>query len=78
VKKRIKELRAYLDPKDSRYQRSEQHRNIKAAIKLYQAGKIDGLQKVCIMDGEIVVEKEMFEGSSWAWVEVSSTSSKST
>ena len=70
VQKRIQELRGYLDPKNPQYERKEQHANIKAAIKLYEDGKIDGLQQVHIMEGKIVTEEEMFKGSAWAWGEV--------
>jgi hypothetical protein len=43
VQERIKQLYRYLDPEDPQYERKEQHTNIKAAIKLYEEGKIDGL-----------------------------------
>jgi hypothetical protein len=36
-------------------ERKEQHTNIKAAIKLYEEGKIDDLQHVFIMEGRIYV-----------------------
>ena len=70
VQKRIQELRSYLDPISPQYQPEQQHTNIKAAIKLYEDGKIDGIQHVYIMEGEVVTRQEMFKGSSWAWVEV--------
>jgi hypothetical protein len=44
--------------------------NIKIAIKLYEDGKIDGLEHVYIMDGVVVTQKEAFEGSAWVWSEV--------
>jgi hypothetical protein len=36
VQKRIQELRGYLDPKNTQYERKEQHANIRAAIQLYE------------------------------------------
>jgi len=69
VQKRIQELRGYLDPKNPEYEPREQHANIKAAIQLYEDGKIDGSGVVCIMKGKVVTEQEMFEGTTWAWVE---------
>jgi hypothetical protein len=44
VQKRIQQLRSYLDPNDSNYQPEQQHTNIKAVIKLYEDGKIDGVE----------------------------------
>jgi len=69
IKERIQELRGYLDPKNPDYQPQEQHTNIKAAIKLYEDGVIDGVKQVCIMDGKIVTEEESFTGKSWSWDE---------
>jgi hypothetical protein len=56
---RIQELRGYLDPNDLKHQ-PEQHTNIKAAIKLYEDEKIDGLEQIFIMDGKIVSKRETF------------------
>jgi hypothetical protein len=71
VQERIQQLRNYLDPNHPQYEREEQHVNIKAAIKLYEDGKIDGLQHVYIMEGKIVTRKEVFKkGMVWAWFEV--------
>ena len=72
VQKRIQELRGYLDPKNPRYEFEQQHVNIKAVIQLYEDGIIDGSKKVFIMEGKVVTEQEMFEGTGWAWVEVHS------
>ena len=72
VKKRVQELRGYLDPNNPQYQREQQHVNIKAAIELYEDGKIDGVQPVYIMEGKIVSEQEVFKGTAWAWFEVHS------
>jgi hypothetical protein len=44
VQKRIQQLRSYLDPNDPNYQPEQQHTNIKAVIKLYEDGKIDGVE----------------------------------
>jgi hypothetical protein len=71
VQKRIQELRSYLEPNNHQFQ-PEQHANIKAAIKFYEDGKIDGLQQVYIMEGKVVTEEEMFKGDAWAWSEVHS------
>jgi len=62
VHKRIQELRGYLDPNNPDYQPKQQHINIKAAIKLYEEGKIDGTEKVYIKDGKIVPREEVFKG----------------
>ena len=64
VKKRVQELRSYLDPDDPNYHPENQHVNIKAAIKLYEEGKIDGVTPVHIKDGEIVPLEERFKGPS--------------
>jgi hypothetical protein len=60
IQKRIEELRSYLDPKELQPER--QHTNIRAAIKLYENGQIDGTEQVFIKDGKIVTKKEIFEG----------------
>jgi hypothetical protein len=73
VQKRIQELRGYLDPKNPWYE-CEQLVNIKAVIQLYEDQKIDGSEEVFIMEGKIVTEDEMLEGTAWAWVEVHSLS----
>jgi hypothetical protein len=64
VPKRIQTLRGYLDPNNPDYQPEIQHVNIKAAIKLYETGEIDGNQKVYIKDGKIVSREESFKGPS--------------
>jgi hypothetical protein len=69
IQKRVQELSGYLDPNNPNYQPEQQHTNIKAAIKLYHEGKIDGVEQVFIMDGKVVSKKEMFAGSSWAMCE---------
>jgi hypothetical protein len=74
VQKRIQELRGYLDPKNPQCEPKEQHVNIKAVIQLYEEGKIDGLENICIMEGKVVTKQEMFKGTARAWVEVYSSS----
>jgi hypothetical protein len=69
VQKRIQELRGYLDPNSPSYQPEQQHTNIKAAIKLYEDGKIDGIEQVFIKDGKIVLREEIFKGPSWSMCE---------
>ena len=69
VQKRIQELRAYLDPNSPTYQPEQQHTNIKAAIKLYEDGKLDGGGQVFIKDGKIVPREEIFKGPSWSMCE---------
>ena len=69
VQKRIEQLHGYLDPDNPCYERKEQHTNIKAVIKLYEDGKIDGVHEVCIMDGKIVPRKEIYTGKAWGWLE---------
>ena len=59
VQKRIEELRSFLDPKHPWYIK-EQETNIKAAIKLYEEGKIDGVNTVYLHDGKIISEKESY------------------
>jgi hypothetical protein len=66
IQKRIQELHSYLNPKNPDYQPEEQHVNIKAAITLYEDEKIDGVEQVCIMNGKIVPEEDIFKGPSVA------------
>jgi hypothetical protein len=68
IQKRIQELRGYLDPKNPDYQPEQQHTNIKAAIKLYEDGKIDGVKPVFIVDGKVVPEEESYTRK-WSWDE---------
>jgi hypothetical protein len=70
AKKRIQELRGYLDPKNPRHEFEQQHVNIKTVIQLYEDGKIDGSEEVFIMHGKVVTEQETLEGNTWAWIEV--------
>lgn len=76
VKERIMQLEGYLEPTNPLYQPEPQHKNIRAAIRFYQEGKLDGKQEVFIKNGEIVDEAKMFDGSSvWIWSKVRSTNS---
>jgi hypothetical protein len=77
VQKRIQELRGYLDPKNPQYECEQQHVNIRAAIQLYEDGKIDGSKEVFIMGGKVVTGQEMYKGTTWTWVEVHSFKSLS-
>jgi hypothetical protein len=69
VQKRIQQLRGYLDPNDPTHQPEQQHTNIKAAIKLYEDGKIDGVEQVFIKDGKLVPKAEIYKGGAWCWNE---------
>jgi hypothetical protein len=69
VQKRIQELRGYLDPNNPHYEPERQHINIKAAIRLYEDGKIDGVEQVFIMDGKVVPKEKIFKGPSCSWSE---------
>jgi len=69
VKERIQELRSYLDPKSPDYEPENQHINIKALIKLYEDGKIDGTKEICIKDGKIVSREETLKGPSPSIIE---------
>jgi hypothetical protein len=70
VQERIKELHSYLDPSNPLYQPEPQHVNIKAAITLYEDGKIDGLQRVYITNGKVVTRAVAFSARTWFWAEV--------
>jgi len=52
------------------YQVKDQHVNIRAVIKLYEDGKIDGSERVYVMQGKVVTRGEMHKGTAWAWAEV--------
>jgi hypothetical protein len=61
IQKRIQELRGYLDPNNPTYQPEQQHTNIKAAIKLYEDGKIDGAEQVFIRMERLSLERRYLE-----------------
>jgi hypothetical protein len=69
IKKRIQELHDYLDPNSPNCQPEQQHINIKAAIKLYEDGKIDGVEQVHITNEKVVSKEEWRGRSSWGWSE---------
>jgi len=69
IQERIQQLRNYLNPDHPQYEREEQQLNIRAAIKLYEDGKLDGRGRVCIMEGKVVSMDEVFKGTAWAWIE---------
>ncbi|KAI9771221.1 MAG: hypothetical protein M1839_002842 [Geoglossum umbratile] len=78
VQKRIQQLHSYLDPGDPWYQPEQQHTNIRAVIKLYEDGKIDGVEWVYIVGGEIVSleeahrrfkQRDPHKEIAWTWVE---------
>ncbi|KAH0547707.1 hypothetical protein FGG08_000196 [Glutinoglossum americanum] len=69
VQERIQQLHSYLDPSNPLYQPEQQHINIKAAIQLYEDGKLDGLQQVYIMDGKVVAREVALNRTTWAWSE---------
>jgi hypothetical protein len=69
VSKRIQELHGYLDPTNPHYQPERQYINIKAAIKLYEYGKIDGVQPVSIVNGKVVPRDKIFKGPFCSWSE---------
>ena len=48
---RIEKLRSYLDPNNPHHERPQQYENIKAAITLYEEGKINGVNLVYIQRG---------------------------
>jgi len=62
IEKRLEQLRRSLDPNDPRYEPEYQHTNIRAIIKLYEEGKIDGTEEVYIQGGEIVSREQSFKG----------------
>lgn len=70
VQARIETLRGYLDLANPKYEPERQHVNIRAAIKLYEEGKIDGIERVTIIDGKIVPYEDAFKSKSGSWIEV--------
>ena len=70
VQARIKELQGYLDPNNPEYEPERQHVNIRAAIKLYEEGKIDGIQRTTIIDGKIAPFEDVVKSKTGFWIEV--------
>jgi hypothetical protein len=48
----------------------EQDVNIRAVIRLYEEGKIDGIRAAWVMEGKLVTEEEAKSRPCWAWREV--------
>ncbi|KAI9769494.1 MAG: hypothetical protein M1840_003971 [Geoglossum simile] len=69
VQERIEQLHSYLDPSNPLYQPEPQHINIKAAITLYEDGKIDGIQHVYITGGKVVTREVANNTMTWVWAE---------
>ncbi|OBT40247.1 hypothetical protein VE00_09727 [Pseudogymnoascus sp. WSF 3629] len=69
TKARIKELQGYLDPNNPKYEPERQHVNIRAAIKLYEEGKIDGIQRITIIDGKITPFEDVVKSKAAFWIE---------
>ncbi|KFY15433.1 hypothetical protein V492_01986 [Pseudogymnoascus sp. VKM F-4246] len=69
VEGRIKELQGYLDPSNPDYQPEWQHENIRAVIKLYEEGKIDGIQRTTIINGKIASYEDAFTSKTGSWIE---------
>lgn len=53
IQARIKTLQGYLHLANPSYESERQHDNIRAAIKLYEEGKIHGIQRTTVIDGKI-------------------------
>ncbi|KFY43149.1 hypothetical protein V495_04130 [Pseudogymnoascus sp. VKM F-4514 (FW-929)] len=71
VPARIKALQGYLDPNNPSYQPERQHINIRAVIKLYEEGKINGLERTTVIDGKVAPYEETFTSKTGSWTEVS-------
>lgn len=69
IQARIKALQGYLDPSNPNYEPEWQHGNIRAAIKLYEEGKIDGIQRTTIIDGKIARFEDAFTSKTGSWIE---------
>ncbi|OBT68745.1 hypothetical protein VE03_02222 [Pseudogymnoascus sp. 23342-1-I1] len=69
VQARIKTLQGYLDPANPDYEPERQHVNIGAAIKLYEEGEIDGIQRITIIDGKIAPFEDAFTSKTGSWIE---------
>jgi hypothetical protein len=61
IKKRLEQLRGYLDPNDPWYQPEYLHINIRALIKLYEEGLIDGTHQIYIQYGKLVSREQSFK-----------------
>lgn len=55
-----------LDPKSKNFERPEQHKNLRALIKLYETGqRKDNFTFIHIINGEVVSEEEMWTTRDW-------------
>lgn len=73
---RITLLKSILIPGNPYYQHPSQHPNIRAAIALYESGKLDG-SKVLIAGGKVVSNEEALKAGIPVWSEVSAMPSLS-
>jgi hypothetical protein len=62
VKKHLELLRSELDPNHPWYAPEYQHTNLRAIIRLYEEGKIDGQKRIYVQDGKIVSREQAFKG----------------
>lgn len=69
VKTRIKELRCHLDPKHAYYEDPLQHQNIEAVIRLYEEGKINGVDTVYVQRGKIISWEDILKDPGPVWLE---------
>ena len=60
VQTRLEDIRGFLDPKSPRY-REGQRDNIRAAIRAYESGEIDGSEVVWFAGGKLVSEETTIE-----------------
>ncbi|KAF7508346.1 hypothetical protein GJ744_009337 [Endocarpon pusillum] len=58
-----------LDPNNPSCEPERQHVKIKAVIKLYEDGKIDGIKHVSVMNRMIVSRYEIFKDPHYFWTE---------
>ena len=75
-KARIILLKSIMIPSNPHYQHPLQHPNIRAAIALYEGGKLDG-SKVLIAGGKMVSNEEALEAGLPVWSDVNAMSSLS-
>jgi hypothetical protein len=66
---RIQEVRDSRSKKSSD-QPEPQHVTIKALIKRYEDGRIDGIQEVWVAEGKVGTKEEAKNCSGWVWYEV--------
>ena len=72
VASRLQMLRKFLDPTSPEYfDRERQHPNLRAAIRAYETGEIDGTKRVWFADGKIVTYEEAMKFSGCVACEVS-------